>query len=341
MSQQDRARILQSLQERLDSPVLAYVTGDRPGLETQISGDQVVRFPRHLSKLGDHEWINLLVYTRGGDTTAVWPVLGFLREHAKKVRLLIPYIAHSSGTLLALGGDEIVMTRYATLSPIDPTVANPYNALDPANNANRLPIAVEDVLAFMEFATSTSPDLAADAFRKLSENVHPLALGNVQRSINMIRELAKKIIGTTSVKISDAEVGPLIKRLTTEYYTHQHLIGRTEAASIGLPIETKSADVEDLLWSYYQQLSADLELLDRFDPPGLLRAVTVPSAPVAPGATPAAQVQFKALRAVIETVETCDEFVSEGVVTMQAVGAPMPQQMIAVEMLHEGWSTAG
>lgn len=84
---QSRVLILDQLQTELKSPVLSYVTGDRPGLGTQIASDQLLRFPRHLAALQDHEQLNLVLYTRGGETDAVWPIMSFLREHCKKLKI--------------------------------------------------------------------------------------------------------------------------------------------------------------------------------------------------------------------------------------------------------------
>jgi hypothetical protein len=100
------------------------------------------------------------------------------------------------------------MSRFATLSPIDPTVANAFHPQDPGNPQVRIPIAVEDVLAFLELANAhgvAAEEHAAAAFRRLAEEVHPLALGNVQRSIARIRELATKMIRLHSPDRPDEE----------------------------------------------------------------------------------------------------------------------------------------
>jgi hypothetical protein len=245
--------------------------------------------------LGAHDELNLVLYTHGGEATAAWPIMSFLREHCKKVRVLVPFYAHSAGTLLSLGADEIVMTRYATLSPIDPTVANAFNSQDPTNPANRLPIAAEDVMAFLQLAKDHTDDdqLSHDAFRKLADSVHPLALGNVQRSINQIRQLARKMLSLHELPKS-VEIGALVNALTTESYSHQHLVNRREATAMGLPVVASADKIEKLLLDYYGHLCTDLELLNRWDPAFLYRtasaaaasAIAVPqSSPSPPGTT--------------------------------------------------------
>lgn len=170
MTLQSRAAAIDRLSAHLTYPVLAYVTGDRGGLETQIGADQLPLFPRHLSVLGSQERIGLLLYTRGGDTNVPWSVVTALREQCDRLTVLIPYYAHSSGNLLALGADEIVMTKFATISPIDPTVANAFNPQDLVDPGTRSPIAVEDVLAFLELARENVEGAAYERVLRCSHN---------------------------------------------------------------------------------------------------------------------------------------------------------------------------
>lgn len=51
MSLSKRAIILGQLEQELDAGVLAFVTGDRPGLQTQIAAEQLPFFPRHVATL--------------------------------------------------------------------------------------------------------------------------------------------------------------------------------------------------------------------------------------------------------------------------------------------------
>jgi hypothetical protein len=293
---QARAAILREIGTECEAGVLAYVTGDRENLETEVGADVLRRLPRHLEAVGKQERLALVLYTLGGDTNTPWPFVNFLRAYCDELYVLVPFWAHSAGTLIALGADRIYMTRFGTLSPIDPSVTNEFNPHDSTNPHDRIPIAVEDVLAFFQLAAEQSmddADLAADAFRQLAESVHPLALGNVKRSIEQIWQLAKKLIRLHSPDAGDAELTALVMRLTTELYSHSHLIARAEAAALGLPVEQPSEELERRLLAYYDELQVDLELLEKFDPAAL-----------------PAQKPVVLERAYIETPGTCDAFVT-------------------------------
>lgn len=146
----------------------------------------------------------------------------------------------------------------------------------------------------------------------------------------------------------------MVTRLTTEFYSHQHLIGRREARDLGLPVVDADATLEQLLLDYHEELKGDLELLDPFNPanilragPGLPGAAPVPA--VAPGmptgvvppgaAAPApAWVPVVVERGYVETATTCDAFVTRGEVAPQVLMTPAgPQQAIAFDVHTEKW----
>jgi hypothetical protein len=345
VSLQSRQQILNDLADTVGHPVLALVNGDRQNLQTQLAQDVLTYLPRHLDALGRAEQLGLLLYTRGGETNAAWPIANFLREYAPTIRIFVPSWAHSAGTLLSLAADRIYMSRFASLSPIDPSVANAFNPPDPANPANRLQIAVEDVLAYFKLAErygAKRGDAAARVFLRIAESVEPLALGNVQRSIDQIRQLATKMIRLHSTA-SDRDVTELVHRLTTALYSHMHFINRHEAKEIGLPIDDDDTAIETLLLNYHAELKADLLLTVPFDPAAELRAAGV-----------AAQGQPLAVsyeRCYLDTPTTCDAFVTEGLISQQpqqmllgqVPGLPLPQAPAALplaatlEVTREGW----
>jgi pimeloyl-ACP methyl ester carboxylesterase len=320
-----RAAILREIGAELDAGVLAYVTGDRPNLETEVGVDVLPRVPRHLEAIGKRERLALVLYTLGGDTNTPWPFVNFLRAYCDELFVLVPFWAHSAGTLITLGADTIHMTRFGTLSPIDPSVTNEFNPFDAAEPAHRIPIAVEDVLAFFQLASEQGVDdatLAGDAFTRLAESVHPLALGNVKRNIEQIWQLAKKLIRLHRPDADEAALTALVTRLTTELYSHSHLITRAEAAAFGLPVEQPSQDLEERLLAYYERLKADLELLEPFTPAAFLEGQE--------GRTPLPVVLE---RGYLETPTTCDTFTTRGVITEQ------PPAAAALDVAGERWET--
>lgn len=185
--------------------------------------------------------IDLFIYTRGGDTNSVWPIVSLIREFDEDFEVLIPFRAHSAGTMLTLASKKIHMTRIAEISPIDPSTGNQFNPIDPVNKSNRLGISVEDLNAYKEFIKESlcfkeredlveGDKIIMEGFLKaLITKIHPLAIGNVQRVHKLVQKIAAKLLSFHE----HAENSPVIvNKLTVESYSHLHMINRNEAKEI-------------------------------------------------------------------------------------------------------------
>lgn len=203
--------------------------------------------------------LDLCLYTRGGDTNAVWPTVSLLREFDPDFSVLVPFRCHSAGTLLALGSKQIVMTQLSELSPIDPSTGNQFNPVDPNNKQNRLAISIEDVQQYRRFvlnqlkggdddhAGSTDSALLAPFLDQLARRVHPLALGNVHRVHQQIKQLAKNLLDLHPA--ADRDVGLVVESFTTTFYSHLHMVNRHEAREIlgGNQVEFAGQQLAELL----------------------------------------------------------------------------------------------
>ena len=271
-----RKPLYQKLEEARKSKVLVYVTGDRPGLETQISHDVVDDFTNHLDSFVDAAGnfppkISLWLYSRGGAISAGWRIANMLRQFCKELEIIIFSKALSTGTLIALAGDNIIMTKQATLGPIDPSVNSPLNPQRPgAKPEVRVPVSVENVAGYIELAKKEygikSEAALVQIFLKLSEHVHPLALGECCRARGQIQMLADKLLSQQNVKMSNAAKKKIVSILCREAGSHDFTISRSEAKrGLGLKVETPSMELYALLKQIHDDISKELELNLRFD----------------------------------------------------------------------------
>lgn len=248
MALEQRQSIMRQIAERRGRVLICFFNFDResepptPGMQLSFEGstkEALFRVLKESWSPGDK--IDLCVYTRGGDTNAVWPIVSLLREFDPDFDVLVPFRCHSAGTLLALGSKQIVMTPLAELSPIDPSTGNQFN---PRDGENRLAISVEDVQQYRNFIlnqlednadseeSKPAPDksLLSPFLAKLTEVVHPLALGNVHRVHLQIKKLARNLLQLHPG--DEVQFGEIIKALTTRFYSHLHMINRHELRDI-------------------------------------------------------------------------------------------------------------
>lgn len=142
----NRIELYRKLEENLGSKVLVYITSDRAGFEASIAQDVIDLFINQLDSIGIQRKISLYLYTRGGDTAAAWNIVNLLRQYCDELEVVIPHKAHSAGTLISIGANSIIMTKQATLGPIDPSVNTPLNPPIPnAPPQSNYPVSVEAV----------------------------------------------------------------------------------------------------------------------------------------------------------------------------------------------------
>lgn len=63
--------------------------------------------------------LQLLVNSGGGDVVSSYKVARALRLHFKEIRVFVPHVAASGGSMIALTGNEIVMGLMSHLTPLD------------------------------------------------------------------------------------------------------------------------------------------------------------------------------------------------------------------------------
>lgn len=276
MSKQSRIEIIKKIQQKRDSFLISYATSTRPNLEVQMAMDSIRKIYEHIllfKKKPEELKIDLFLYSNGGDGIVPWRVVTLIRECATKFCTLIPYKAFSAATLTALGADEIVMHPMGVLGPTDPTVANEFNPPNPQNKDKKLGISVEDVTAYInlirEDAGITHEDELVQAFNKLPEQVHPLALGNVKRSLSQSRMMAKKLLALHMDEGNDFhQINEIVDNLTSKLYYHGHPINRQEASKdVGIKTVTiPDNDVEKLMWDLFLEYETELKLEEPFTP---------------------------------------------------------------------------
>ena len=319
----ERTPLYREIERSRDSKVIAYVTGDRLNLETMMRSDVLELFVRHLDAIGTVKKISLILYTQGGETLSAWSIANLLRSFCQSLEIIIPSKCRSAGTLLSLGADTLVMTKQATLGPIDPSVNTHLNPAIPGDpSGKRFPVSVEDVNAFLEQARSVLDGHSIEqVFDRLAQSVHPLVLGRAFRTRSQIRMLGKRLL---SMHMQDQRaIDKILDFLCSDSGSHDYTLNRREARQdLGLPIETPSEALYQTLIRVYGSFVTELELHTPFRPSAILQD----------DATGA----YAFRRAIIESLDGgADVYVTEGTLERQSAGV-RPGSIIN-RLNFEGW----
>ena len=330
----DRRALLRQIEETRDSRALLYVTGNRSGLEAQITQDVIDLFVDHPDAIGPVSRITLVLETNGGDTMAAWNLVNLIKMFCEDLELLAPANCRSAGTLISPGADVIIMTKQATLGPIDPSI---YHGLGPAipdaHPGARVPVSVEAVMGYLDeiahrHGSSDLNALNAQAMVDLAQYVHPLVLGEIFRSRKQIRDLAERLLAAQGT--DESAVERIVEFLCSESGSHDYTINRREARDLGLPIEKCPAP----LYSTVRQLRASYaEELQ-------LRSPFVEASLVSDSGHP---VQYSFTRALIESRSAqAHHLVTEGTaLTVDVIDPeaplPVPIRQVQDHRMFDGW----
>jgi len=170
--------------------------------------------------------IDLVLHTPGGLVLAATQIARAIFTRKGKVTVFVPHYAMSGGTLLALAADEIVMSEYAVLGPVDPQLGE-YPAASILKAAHQKPIAEVDDKTLI---------LADQA----------------EKAIAQMRQEVTELMGD---KYAWEKAEEIAKLMTSGTWTHDYPITCERARALGLPVNTDMpANVLRLMELYPQPM---------------------------------------------------------------------------------------
>ncbi len=119
-----RRKYLVELNKYTKRNVIAYYSGwlQKPGMEgTEINDDDKNGFMMAIHGMKCDLGLDLILHTPGGGIAATESIIDYLhRKFGGNIRVIVPQIAMSAGTMIACSGNSILMGKQSNLGPIDP-----------------------------------------------------------------------------------------------------------------------------------------------------------------------------------------------------------------------------
>jgi hypothetical protein len=273
MGVEERKALIKQIEEKRGSRVLCCLTSDRDGSQGLIAKDFLFRFFLHIRKMQNPEKLDVLLFTLGGDTLAAYALSRFVRQYAKSIGVLVPHMCLSGGTLFALGADEIVMTRLATLSAIDPSINGPWNPpteVQLQTGQKTAPVGVESVAGFKTLVNEVwhlDEAGTSGAFNLLAQKVNPILLGDLQRSKEQIVRLATSLMKMHLKPADSDRIKNAVETLASGLGSHDYLLCASEARDeVKLQVAKQNPELEDLVIRLYEDFAEEMELGTPFNP---------------------------------------------------------------------------
>jgi len=254
-----RKEIYKKIEEERERPLISYITSIRQNAQGQMAPDVIPEFTEQLREIPDEKnEIDLLIVSLGGDPTTSWRLISLMREKFDKVDVLLPYVAYSAATLVALGADEIYMHPFSNLGPVDPQLRSDESGQ----------FSSEDLRHYIDFLKEevgiSDQEQMEKAFEFICEDIGAKNIGTAQRSAQLSISMGEKLLKTHME--DKTKVNAISESLNKSFYHHGYPVGRSEAKEIGLPIKDPSEKIKDYLWTIWKDISKDMKCREPFDP---------------------------------------------------------------------------
>jgi hypothetical protein len=243
-------RLCERFSDTFDSDLLAISSSIYAEATTAV---------RKMCEGGKHDRAIVILTTPGGDPDEGFRIARALRRRYKHITLLIHGECKSTGTLIALAADELVITNNGELGPLDVQLNRsdeiygaPQSGLDlhqafrvlEANakqtfKAHMLEIRLGAKLS-TRLAVQIATELTGAMYRGIYDQIDPIRLGEVQRKIVIANEYGERL---ATGNVREGTLGTLVNK----YPSHGFVIDREEAAKLFHKVREPSAEEEAIL----------------------------------------------------------------------------------------------
>ncbi len=246
--------LIQEIEKIRDSRVITFFAYP----DVIVRGDIPSQLYAQLRRIGRVPKIDLFVHSTGGESEVPWRMITLIRNFCQEFRVLIPFMAYSAATHIAMGANEIVMGDMSELGPVDPARTHP---LLPKENNQSLLISVQDLRHCIEFLKREggeyTPESLATIYSALFDKVHPLALGAIEQSYALARLISAQALKTHMNPETEAEkIKKIVDAFSDEFFSHHYRIGWKEAQDLGLPVTYADDALWETMWRLYEHYAA-------------------------------------------------------------------------------------
>lgn len=247
--------LLKQLETALNSKIIVYYMPR----STQISQDDPEYFLEALRGEKKHQKISLIIHSPGGDSMASYRIANILRQYCEELEIIIPGIATSAATNLALAADTLKFSPLGYLSPIDTQQSNitderlvklGYHWISSDSYRRAKELLDKDNISSQ----------GGSSYTELFKYIHPLVVAEVDRLSTKSKLIATKMMKMHRQPFDDNKIESIANHLVYNYPAHGFPILMEEAKKIGLDAEPLSPDIYLLIWDlfkYYQSITSN------------------------------------------------------------------------------------
>lgn len=236
-----RRKYLKLVFETTQRNAIAYYSGwlQKPGSpDTAITDKDKAGFMLAIHKLDKKKGLDLILHTPGGDLAATESLVDYLYSiFGNDIRVIVPQISMSAGTMIALSSREILLGKHSNLGPIDPQMGG-------------LPCqAILDEFETAKKELRLNPH-SAPLWQSIIGKYHPTLLGSCKQAIEWSEIIVKEWLSKNMLKDSPEMIEKVLKAFSDHKTNKSHArhISKKQCEQLGLKV--RSIEDDQVLQDY-------------------------------------------------------------------------------------------
>ncbi|GAB4099427.1 SDH family Clp fold serine proteinase [Sinomonas halotolerans] len=239
-----RRQYIKRLADYTGRNVIVYYSGwlEKATLQAQglqgfeVNDSDKNGFMATIHEMDRDKGLDLLLHTPGGNVAATESLVDYLKAMFQNVRVIVPQLAMSAGTMIALSASSIVMGKHSSLGPIDPQIGGvaAHGIVEEFQRAHRE--VRED--------PGTIP-----IWQPIIAKYSPTLIGECEKAISWANEMVKRWLMEGMFSGED-DPGQAADRVISELashaltLSHDRHISLANAQRLGLNVEELEGDPE-------------------------------------------------------------------------------------------------
>lgn len=214
--------------------------------EVMINDNDMNGFMNAISQLDKTKGLDLILHTPGGIVTATESLVSYLRKvFNNDIRVVVPHLAMSAGTMIACSSKEIIMGKESSLGPVDPQYRG---------------VPAQGVLKEFEEAmkqTLVAPNKSL-IWKEIISQYRPTFLGECENVVKLSNDLVREWLETCMFKKSKnktAKINKIIDELASHDVSkvHDRHYDYNKCKKLGLKVKMLESDsiLQDKVLSIY------------------------------------------------------------------------------------------
>lgn len=253
---------LKAFQELRNSKVISLSLNPEGPLLVPLQFNIVPLLFDILEGIGRTERIDLILQSTGGIAEVPWRIVSLIREYCDNFGVIVPEVALSGATHIAIGADDLILCELSRLGSVDPTRNHPLLPKD--KNQNPIPTSVQDLkhcIGFIKEQLGITGKAKGEDKKNLSiiiaelfKHIHPFAIGAIEQSYQLSKLITRKVLKTRKARLNRTEIARVENMLGENYFSHSFPICRKDIEDdLGLPVIKPSPELKKrmLEWRLY------------------------------------------------------------------------------------------